>query len=131
MVIGRDLVEQIFQQLRQGFPDESCGIIATKDGVAQKVYPIRNASASPVHYEMDPQEQLQAVLEIDDNDWEMGAIYHSHTRTRAYPSQTDVKLAFYPDALQIIVSLADFDNPDMRAYRITEGDIVEAEIEIV
>jgi proteasome lid subunit RPN8/RPN11 len=131
VVIGQDLVDQILQQVREGFPNETCGVIASKDGIAQKVYPIHNSSDSPVHYQMDPQEQLQAVLDIEDNDWDMGAIYHSHTRTRAYPSQTDVSLAFYPDALQIIVSLADFERPDIRAYRIEDGAVTEEPLRIL
>jgi proteasome lid subunit RPN8/RPN11 len=106
-------------------------MIGAKDGVARKVYPIANSSPSPVFYQMDPQEQLQAVLEIDDNDWEIGAIYHSHTRTRAYPSKTDVKFAaFYPDALQIIVSLADFENPELHAFSIDGENITEVSVEI-
>jgi proteasome lid subunit RPN8/RPN11 len=105
-------------------------MIASTDGIAQKVYPIRNASDSPVNYEMDPQEQLHAMLDIEDNGWDLGAIYHSHTRTRAYPSQTDIGLAFYPDALQIIVSLAEFDRPEIRAFRIEDGQVTEAPIRI-
>lgn len=125
MVIGRDLIEQILKQMRDGFPNETCGVIASRDSIAQRVYPIHNVSESPVHYEMDPQEQLTAMLEIEDNGWDLGAIYHSHTRTRAYPSSTDVRLAAYPDALQIIVSLADFERPDIRAFRIRGKEITE------
>ena len=131
MVIGRDQVDQILRQMREGFPNETCGVIASKDGMAQRVYPIRNASASPVHYEMDPQEQLTAMLDIEENDWELGAIYHSHTRTRAYPSATDVGLAAYPDALQIIVSLADMENPDIRAFRIRDGQVSAESLRIM
>jgi proteasome lid subunit RPN8/RPN11 len=130
VVIGQDLIDQILQQVRDGFPNETCGMIASTDGIAQKVYPIRNASDSPVNYEMDPQEQLHAMLDIEDNGWDLGAIYHSHTRTRAYPSQTDIGLAFYPDALQIIVSLAEFDRPEIRAFRIEDGQVTEAPIRI-
>jgi proteasome lid subunit RPN8/RPN11 len=131
VVIDRDQVDQILRQMREGFPNETCGVIASKNGIAQKVYPIRNASDSPVHYEMDPQEQLMALLDIEENGWDLGAIYHSHTRTRAYPSATDIGLAAYPDALQIIVSLADFEHPDIRAYRIHDGQVSEEEIRVM
>jgi proteasome lid subunit RPN8/RPN11 len=131
VVIKRDLLDQIVQYVRDGFPNETCGIIATKVGIAERVYPVRNASESPVHYEMDPEEQLRAILEIEDNEWDLGAIYHSHTRTRAYPSKTDVGLAFYPDALQIIVSLADFDHPDVKAFHIRDGEISEEPLRIL
>jgi proteasome lid subunit RPN8/RPN11 len=80
---------------------------------------------------MDPQEQLMALLDIEENGWDLGAIYHSHTRTRAYPSATDIGLAAYPDVLQIIVSLADFEHPDIRAYRIHDGQVSEEEIRVM
>jgi [CysO sulfur-carrier protein]-S-L-cysteine hydrolase len=117
--------------LRTTFPDEGCGVLAAADGTFTKVYPIKNVSESPVVYEMDPQGQLEAMLDMDDHGWDLAAIFHSHTRTRAYPSQTDVKLSFYPEALQIIISFANFDRPDVRAYRIENGEIREEALEIV
>lgn len=81
-------------------------------------------------YKMDPQEQLEAYLDLDDRGWDLAAIFHSHTRTRAYPSETDVRWSHYPDALQIIISLANFDNPDVRAYTIRDGEIREVELTI-
>ena len=116
--------------LRSTFPDEGCGLLAGRDGVVTKVYPIKNVSDSPVVYKIDPQGQLEAMLEMDDRDWDLAAIFHSHTRTRAYPSGTDVKLSFYPDALQIIVSFANADRPDVRAFRIENGEIHEEALEI-
>lgn len=130
MVIARKLVDEIIAHSRQEFPNEACGLLASRDGTAIAVYPIDNADASPVHYRMEPQQQLRAMLEIDDNGWDLGAVYHSHTHTRAYPSQTDVGLAFYPDSLYVIVSLA-FDQPEVRGFSIIDGDIHEETIEIV
>jgi proteasome lid subunit RPN8/RPN11 len=130
VVIPQALVDQIVEHARRGFPDEACGLVAARDGRAVKVYPIDNADASPVHYEMDSKQQLIAMLDIDDHDWELGAIFHSHTRTRAYPSQTDIGLAFYPDALYMIVSLADERNPDLRAFRIVDGQVEERPLRI-
>lgn len=124
-------VQKIVSHLESGFPDEGCGILAARDGKVTRVYPIKNVSESPVVYRMDPEGQLQAFLEMDENDWELAAIFHSHTRTRAYPSNTDVELSFYPEALQIIVSLARRDRPDIRAFRIRDGEIVEEPLEIV
>jgi len=111
-------------------PNECCGIIATSDGAVVRVFRATNAEASPVRYSLDPNEQLRITNEIDASDWELGGIYHSHTRSKAYPSQTDVNLAFYPDALYLIVSLEDPDSPDLRAFRIVEERIEEAELEV-
>lgn len=131
MVITQAQVDEILAHLRATFPDEGCGVLAASDGRVTKVYPIKNVSESPVIYRMDPIGQLEALEEIDDNGWELGAIFHSHTRTRAYPSKTDVELAFYPGALQIIVSFANADRPDIRGFRIENGAISEDALQIV
>jgi [CysO sulfur-carrier protein]-S-L-cysteine hydrolase len=130
MVIPRRHVEALFEHSRREFPNEACGLLATQDGIVVKFYPVENADASPVHYRMEPNQQLQAMLEIDDRGWDLGAIFHSHTRTRAYPSQTDVGLAVYPDTLYVIVSLADQTNPDVRAFTIANGEIREQALTI-
>lgn len=131
MVITQAQVEEIISHLRSSFPEEGCGVLATRAGRVTKVFPIRNVSESPVVYRMDPVEQLYALEEIEEQGWDLGAIFHSHTRTRAYPSKTDVELSFYPDALQIIISFADPDRPDIRAFRIDAGEIEEAALEIL
>jgi [CysO sulfur-carrier protein]-S-L-cysteine hydrolase len=131
MVISQSLVDQIVAHARAGFPNEVCGLVATERDQAVRVYPIDSLDPSPVHYHMDPKQQLRAITEIDDHEWEMGAIYHSHTRTRAYPSSTDVKLAFYPNTLYMIVSLADERRPDLRAYRIEDAQIAEEPLQVV
>lgn len=120
----------MIEHARAGFPNEACGLLATKDNTVVRVYTLQNADASPVNYRLDPQEQLKAMLEIDDEGWELGAIFHSHPRTRAYPSETDKALAFYPDALYIILSLAREDAPDVRAYRLENGTVTEEQLEI-
>jgi proteasome lid subunit RPN8/RPN11 len=130
VVITRGQIEEMLSHLRATFPDEGCGVLASQGGRVTKVYPIANVSQSPVVYRMDPIAQLEALEEIDEKGWALGAIFHSHTRTRAYPSKTDVELAFYPDALQIIISLANQDRPDIRAFRIESGTIAEEPLEI-
>lgn len=103
-------------------------MVAAKDGEAVKAYRAVNAETSPLRYGLEPGDQYRIMMEIEERGWELGAIYHSHTKSPAYPSQTDVNLAFYPDALYIIVSLADPDEPDVRAFRIVEGRIEEADL---
>jgi proteasome lid subunit RPN8/RPN11 len=80
---------------------------------------------------MDSEQQLRAMLEIDDQGWELSAIYHSHPRTPAYPSQTDIALAFFPDATYVIVSLARRNQPTTRAFRIVDGTVTEEPVESV
>jgi proteasome lid subunit RPN8/RPN11 len=130
MRISRALLDQIVAHARDDVPNECCGIVATENGGAVKVFRATNAEASPVRYSLDPREQYRITMEIDDQGWELGAIYHSHTRSEAYPSQTDVNLAFYPDALYLIVSLHKPDEPEVRAFRIAEERIEEVALSI-
>lgn len=110
-------------------PNECCGMVASRDGEAVKVYRAVNAAASPLRYEIDGPEQYRIQMEIYDAGLELGAIYHSHTRTEPYPSQTDINLAFYPDAVYVIVGLA-ADEPDVRAYSIRDGKVADAELTV-
>lgn len=130
MVISRHMVQQMIDHARKEKPNEACGMVATRDGVALKVYPLRNVDASPTRYRIDPKEQLRVLEELDSRDWDLGAIYHSHPHTRPYPSATDVQLAFYPDALYVIVSIEDDDHPVVKSFRITDGTIHEEPLQV-
>lgn len=127
MKIGRQLYEEILAHARQEAPNECCGMVASRDGEAVKVYRATNAAHSPLRYEIDGAEQYRIQMEIYDSDLDLGAIYHSHTRTVPYPSQTDINLAFYPEALYVIVGLAEGE-PEVRAYTIRDGEVAEAEL---
>jgi [CysO sulfur-carrier protein]-S-L-cysteine hydrolase len=130
MRVTHAIVQELVEHARDDLPNECCGILAARDGEVVKLYRATNAEASPVRYGLDPHEQYRIMMEIEDQGWALGAIYHSHTRSPAYPSQTDVNLAFYPDALYLIVSLEDLDNPDLRAFRIVDSKIDEVELSI-
>jgi proteasome lid subunit RPN8/RPN11 len=127
MRIARQLYDEIIEHARAEAPTECCGMVASQDGEAIKVYRARNAAASSLRYEIDGAEQYRIQMEIDDAGLDLGAIYHSHTRTEPYPSQTDINLAFYPDALYVIVGLAG-SGPEVRAYTIRDGQVADAEL---
>ena len=91
---------------------------------------MRNADASPASYRFDSREQIRIWNEIEGRGMELVAIYHSHTRSEAYPSETDRRQAFEPNSIYLLVSLADGDNPVMRAFRIAEREITEEELKI-
>jgi [CysO sulfur-carrier protein]-S-L-cysteine hydrolase len=105
-------------------------MIASRDGEAVTVHRARNVAASPLRYEMDGMEQYKIQTAIEDAGLELGAIYHSHTRSAPYPSQTDINLAFYPEALYLIVGLAG-EEADVRAYAIVDGEVSERSLERV
>ena len=92
---------------------------------------MRNADSSPLTFRLDSKEQIQVFNEIDDKGWELLAFFHSHTRTEAYPSETDQRLAFYPDVLSLLTSMADPEDPDLRGFTIRDGRIEEREVRIV
>jgi len=124
------MLDQIVAQARAEAPNECCGIVGTRDGAAVTVFPVPNAAASPLRYEMAPQDQLRVFEALDDAELEVGAIYHSHTRSDPLPSQTDINLAFYPDALYVIVGVKDPERDDVRAWRIVDGQVGEAQLEV-
>ncbi len=129
MRISRDLYEQMVAHARADAPNECCGMIASRDGEAVEVHPAVNVAASPLRYEIDGAEQYRIQMTIDSQGLDLGAIYHSHTRSAPYPSQTDINLAFYPDALYVIVGLAG-EAPEVRAYEIRDGRIADAELTV-
>lgn len=127
MRMSRELFDQMVEHARTEAPNECCGMIASRDGQAVRVHPAVNVAASPLRYEIGGAEQYRIQMEIDDADLNLGAIYHSHTRSEPVPSQTDINLAFYPDAVYVIVGLAG-PEPDARAFTIRDGQVAEAEL---
>jgi proteasome lid subunit RPN8/RPN11 len=128
MKIARDLIEEILAHAREESPNECCGMIGGTDGQARTVYRATNAEASPLRYSIDAKEQFDLMRRIEDTGEELVGIYHSHTRSPAYPSQTDVNLAGWPDAVYLIASLEDQGDPDVRGFWIRDGKIGDAEL---
>ncbi|MDP9341923.1 MAG: M67 family metallopeptidase [Actinomycetota bacterium] len=128
--LERSFHDEIVQQALEEYPNEACGLIAAKEGTPVRVYRMRNADASPATYRLDPKEQLRVFDEIEDEGLELYAIYHSHTHSEAYPSETDRRQAFYPESYYLVLSLADRDNPVLRGFRISDGEVTEEEVRI-
>jgi [CysO sulfur-carrier protein]-S-L-cysteine hydrolase len=124
------LFKEIVEHGVRAFPNEACGLLAGTAGTPAKFFPMRNLDASPVSYRLDPAEQLEVFDRIDAEEWDLLGIVHTHTHSEAYPSETDRKLAFYPEARYLIMSLIDREHPVLRAFRIDDGAIEEEELEI-
>lgn len=117
------LAAEIVAHARAGYPEEVCGLISGREGAALGVHRGRNISPTPlVAYELD-HETLALQVGFEDQGLELLAIYHSHPRGPETPSETDVKLAFYPDTIYLIVSLVEPDRPVLRAFRISAAGI--------
>jgi len=116
----------IVEHAQAEYPKECCGLLAGPDGEPRERFALTNVDPDPVmRYNADPKELKRATDEIFDRDWDIASIYHSHTHTPAFPSQTDVERAFYPEAVYVLVSLADRQRPDLRAFTILDGRIEE------
>lgn len=130
LILEKDLLEKMLQQIKEEFPNEACGILAGREGRVEKVYGMNNTDKSPSTYFMDAKEQLLVMKEMRNLGLDMVGIYHSHVASPAYPSLHDVEMAFYPEASYVIVSLEDKNNPVVRSFKIEEGAITEEEIKI-
>jgi len=130
MRIAQALVEEIVAHAHEEAPNECCGMVGGGNGRARTVYRARNAEASPLRYSIDAKEQFELMRRIENAGEELVAIYHSHTRSAAYPSQTDVNLAGWPDAVYVIVSLEQPESPDVRGFWIREEEISDAELTV-
>jgi [CysO sulfur-carrier protein]-S-L-cysteine hydrolase len=129
--ISGSLLDEVIAHAREEAPRECCGMIAASDGEAVAVHRAHNSADSPkLRYEMDPKEQYTLEMGIEDAGLELGAIYHSHPRTEPRPSPTDVNLAMHPHALYVIVGLGGAE-PEVRAWRIVDGHVSEAALEVV
>ena len=128
MQISRQLIDEMVAHAREDDPNECCGMLGGADGSAATLYRAANAEASPLRYSIAAGEQFRLMREIEEAGEDLVGIYHSHTRSAAYPSQTDVNLAGWPDAVYVIVSLEDPDSPDVRGFWIREGEIADAEL---
>ena len=130
MRIAAALLERIVAHARRDSPNECCGMVAVRDGHAVSVHEATNVAASPLRFEVDGLEVHRTIEGIEADGGELGAIYHSHTRSEPYPSQTDVNFAAgWPGVEWLIVGVPrDGGEPTVRSYRIDDGAIEEVEI---
>jgi proteasome lid subunit RPN8/RPN11 len=130
--IEKHYIDQMIAHARREAPIECCGVLGGRDGRALKLYQATNAEHSRYCYNIEPQELFRINRECEENGWQFLAIYHSHPDSAAYPSPTDVHLAaLWPESLYFIVSLLSPENPEVRAFRIRNGEVTEEKIEIV
>lgn len=105
-------------------PEEACGLVAGYDKISTRIYPVENQLHSPVQFLMEPYGQLGAMVEIEEQGWDILAIYHSHPKGPPYPSQTDIAEAYYPDSVNLICYLED-GSWKCRAFMIAEHEVQE------
>jgi proteasome lid subunit RPN8/RPN11 len=107
-------------------PRECCGVIIGRTGQAERLLPMRNVAEGNRLYEIDPAQLIELEFQIlPRDDSEIVAIYHSHPESPAYPSRTDVDLAFWPEAVYLICSLESAEQPVIRGFHLRDGTIEE------
>jgi proteasome lid subunit RPN8/RPN11 len=140
--IPATMVQALIDHARAGYPNEACGLVigdrpAGEGGRPLRWEPTANKAASPYRYEIDPDDLYRLTVSTDDADETFWGIVHSHTHTPAVPSPTDIGLAFYPDALYVLVSLAEDEadratgTPSVRAWRIVDGTVHEVALDVI
>jgi proteasome lid subunit RPN8/RPN11 len=158
MRISRELLDEVIAHALEDPGNEVCGVLAVveperggelhadaaqthagdaqvQDGAGQaravRVLRATNVHASPMKFEIDPKELLQLYQEIEDDGHELGAIYHSHVRSKPYPSQTDINFAAnWPGVEWLIVGLAAGAEPEVRSYLIDGAEVREVALEV-
>jgi proteasome lid subunit RPN8/RPN11 len=135
LFVARSVAEELLAHARAELPNEACGLLSGSlaDGRAAAYHPARNLDASPLRYNVHPDDLVRIVFAIEEAGEELVAIFHSHTHTAAVPSATDLRTAMYPDPFYLLASLADPDAPPeraLRAWRIERGASSEVPLAI-
>ena len=129
--VDRRFVDEMVAHAREDDPNECCGVLAGTGERFLKLIKMTNVERSPYRYSWDPKELYRVWKEMEEASWEHRAVYHSHTHSPAYPSETDVRLAGWPEAYYVIISLADKERPVVRAFRIVDGQVTEEPLRVV
>jgi proteasome lid subunit RPN8/RPN11 len=132
LTVPQALVDAMLEHARMELPNEACGVLSGSlaEGRAVAFHPARNADESPLRYNVDPDDLVRITFEIEDAGADLLGIFHSHVASPAVPSPTDRRQAFYPDAFYVLASLSDADRPEVRAWRIRDGSVEEAELTV-
>jgi len=131
LTLDPGLLEQVVDYTRSVLPLEGCGLLAGRALTAARFFPITNRLASRTEYDMEPSELIAGLRHIRSSGESLLAIVHSHPRGPAVPSPRDVEQALYPEAAHVIVSFALSETPEVRGFRIMDGNVVEIELRVI
>lgn len=126
IVVPSQILEAMLVHADNCHPEESCGLLASDgSGRFRMAYPLTNELGSSTNYTIAPVEHFRALRHAEARGWEITGVFHSHPHTEAFPSPTDVRLAPDPTWLYVIVGMERPNSPDVRGFRIVDGDIQE------
>ena len=130
LTLPQAMLDQVVAHARRDHPDECCGVIAGKDGVATRLFEMSNADRSPTGFTFESTEWLRVYREVDDADDELLAVYHSHTATEAYPSRTDVLWSRHNEFAHWLLVSTRSDENEVRSFTITDGVVEEEPVSV-
>jgi proteasome lid subunit RPN8/RPN11 len=128
--IEKSVIEHIKSAALNELPNEACGYLAGKKGIITQCYELTNIDYSPEHFSFDPAEQFNTLKEARSLDLEIIANFHSHPETPARPSVEDIRLAFDPNIIYGIISLAE-PNEVLKFFSIIKGEVKPIEFTII
>lgn len=128
--VPRVIYEVMIAHAQDIYPQEACGLLAGSGSLCHAIFAVENILASPIAYEMEPRQQLEAMLAVEKSGLEMLAAYHSHPAGPPVPSATDISRAFYPELVQIIVALGRQQLWQISAFLVAHGETAEIELRI-
>ena len=128
--IQQHVADKIIAHARKVYPIEACGYLAGKGDTITQNFEIKNIDNSEEHFSFDPVEQFSVVKKARNAGLEIMANYHSHPKSPARPSDEDIRMAYDPDILYLIISLAE-KTPNIRAYKIRQSKVEEETIQII
>jgi proteasome lid subunit RPN8/RPN11 len=130
LTLAAGILEEVLKHAKSAYPKEGCGLLVGRSQ-ADRFIPMINAASSATQYEMDPAELISALRDLRGTGEELIAIYHSHPHGPPEPSKTDIARAYYPEAAQLIVCLADVESPRAEAFRIIAGEVIPVELHVI
>ena len=125
------LIDEILAHVRNLHPQEACGLLVGRGTDAARFLPTTNILASETAYEIDPAELASIFRSLRESGDSLVAIVHSHPRGPAEPSERDLNRAYYPEVAHLIVSLATLESPQLRTFRIIDGQPWEIELHVI
>jgi proteasome lid subunit RPN8/RPN11 len=128
ITLAAHLIKGMIDHAQDELPNECCGVLIGRSGVFERVIPVTSTSPSPDAYFMSPEEQIEIFTELGKSGESLLGIYHSHPEGPSFPSGMDIRLAFHPDAVYLIVSLKNKKHPEVRAFRIEKQEVTEITI---
>jgi len=130
-IVDSGVLDRMMDHARATLPQEACGLLVGRNGQASRFIPTENTLRSETEYEIDPAFLATTFRLLRDTGEELVGIFHSHPQGPARPSNRDLERAYYPEAVHVIVSLADPESPQIGCFRIIDGQAYDVELHAI